>query len=441
MTMKIKAVVISSKRPMKDSQVKWMGQIPETWTTPKLLYVLSERISDGPHETPAYIDEGIPFISIDSLNDSKNINFENVKRYISEEDYMRYCKKTVIREGDILFSKAATIGKTAIVGKERFMVWSPLAIIKGDYHLVDNAYLYYLLNCDELIQTIALSGSMNTQINVGMREMEQARIPVPPLKEQRSIAHYLDTVCPCIDSAVEKTSEAIEEYKKLKQSIITEAVTQGIRPNREWKNSGNIWFEHIPYEWGMKRIKYLFSIQKHIAGKEGYTVLSITQKGIVPKNLSTNEGQLADSYKNYQWVHIGDFAMNHMDLLTGWVDISKYEGVTSPDYRVFSLKEKEEFDSQYYLYVMQMCYMNKIFYALGQGVSGMGRWRLQTDKFLNFTVPVPPINEQREIVEFLNGKCQQIDAIIRKKEQYLIELKSLKKALIYEFVTGKKEAV
>lgn len=108
--------------------------------------------------------------------------------------------------------------------------------------------------------------------------------------------------------------------------------------------------------------------------------MSITQRGIIPKDFSNNEGQFANSYANYQLVHKGDFAMNHMDLLTGWVDISKYEGVTSPDYRVFVLNDKNGMCPKYYLYMMQMCYSARIFYGLGQGVSGMGRWRLQADK-------------------------------------------------------------
>lgn len=159
----------------------------------------------------------------------------------------------------------------------------------------------------------------------------------------------------------------------------------------------------IPCNWVMKRIKYLFHIKKDIAGKEGYTVLSITQRGIQPKDLSKNEGQIAANYSQYQLLAPGDFAMNHMDLLTGWVDISKYSGVTSPDYRVFVLDDTEKNDSSYYLYLMQMCYFNRIFYGLGQGVSGMGRWRLQADKFMNFPVVVPPVDEQKEIVSYLNG--------------------------------------
>lgn len=174
--------------------------------------------------------------------------------------------------------------------------------------------------------------------------------------------------------------EKLEEYKL---SIITEAVTSGINPDVEMKDSGSVWFGNIPINWEMKRLKYVFHIQKDIAGEEGHTVLSITQRGIIPKDFSNNEGQFANSYANYQLVHKGDFAMNHMDLLTGWVDISKYEGVTSPDYRVFVLNDKNGMCPKYYLYMMQMCYSARIFYGLGQGVSGMGRWRLQADQIKN----------------------------------------------------------
>lgn len=242
-------------REMKDSGVEWLGEIPETWVIPKLLYVLRNKICDGPHETPNYIDEGIPFISIDSLNESKEINFSCVKRYISQEDYDTYSQKTRIEKGDILFSKAATIGKTAIVGDEKFMVWSPLAVIKRDVDKVDNDYLYYLLNCSHLIRHIALSGSMNTQINVGMRELEQARIPLPSLIEQRTIAAVLDRECSRIDGVLEKTRASIEEYKKLKQTVITQAVTKGIRPERKMKDSGKHWIGEIPVQWKLMRIK------------------------------------------------------------------------------------------------------------------------------------------------------------------------------------------
>lgn len=169
------------------------------------------------------------------------------------------------------------------------------------------------------------------------------------------------------------------------------------------------------------------------------TVLSVTQRGIVPKDISKNEGQMATDYSNYQMLNIGEFVMNHMDLLTGWVDVSKYNGVTSPDYRVFMLNDESISNSRYYLYMFQMCYFNKIFYSLGQGVSEFGRWRLQADKFLDFQVLVPSYEEQGEIADYLDTRIKEIDLLIMAKEKLVLELQEYKKMLIYEYATGKKE--
>ena len=254
---------------------------------------------------------------------------------------------------------------------------------------IDFYYLFYVLEAIDINPYITGSA----QPKLSQENLKNIWIPVPNVNIQKEIVCCIKDACIGLDNILEKTRSSIEEYKKLKQSVITKAVTKGVRGNREMKDSQSMWFGQIPDDWNMRKMKYIFKIQKYIAGEEGHTVLSITQKGIKPKDLSKNEGQLAESYSNYQLVHIGDFAMNHMDLLTGWVDVSKYEGVTSPDYRVFGLIDKDNYCSQYYLYLMQMCYTNRIFYGLGQGVSGLGRWRLQADKFLNFSITVPSYEE------------------------------------------------
>ena len=284
------------------------------------------------------------------------------------------------------------------------------------------------------------NGNFNTvRMRIPMEKLGVQLLPFPAIDEQKEIAKYLNEKCGEIDKVIAKTRATIEEYKKLRQAIVTDALTKGIRSNRAMKNSGNLWYGKIPSDWDIRKLKYMFRIKKDIAGKEGYTVLSITQRGIMPKNIASNEGQIAENYSNYQLVEPGDFAMNHMDLLTGWVDISQHSGVTSPDYRVFVLLDKENNHSQYYLYLMQMCYTNRIFYGLGQGVSGMGRWRLQADKFLNFTIPVPSYEEQKEIAEYLDKKCAEMDTLIARKTALLEEMESYKKSVIYEYVTGKKE--
>lgn len=270
-------------------------------------------------------------------------------------------------------------------------------------------------------------------------EMKKIQLPQPPINVQLKIVKIVKEKCVEIDNMIEAMTSSIDEYQLLRNEIIEQAITKGIDNCDELKNSGDKAFGMIPKHWDMKKIKRLFSITKNIAGEEGHQILSITQRGIIPKDISKNEGQMAADYSGYQFVNVGDFAMNHMDLLTGWVDISKYNGVTSPDYRVFVLKEADKNNKQYYLYVMQMCYFKQIFYSLAQGVSEFGRCRLQADKFLHYEIMSPPYDEQCRIAKYLDEKIGEINSIIIQKEKMIEELKAYKSAMIYEYVTGKKE--
>ena len=270
-------------------------------------------------------------------------------------------------------------------------------------------------------------------------EMAAIKFVMPPLVEQQAIAGYLDEICSQIDEIIAEAKASIDEYKKLRIAAVNDAVTHGIH-NNAIKDSNVDWIGKIPDNWKIIITKRLFKIKKDIAGKEGYTVLSITQKGIVPKVFG-GKGQFAADYSNYQLVNKGDFAMNHMDLLTGWLDISEYDGVTSPDYRVFVPTGYEDIYAPYYKYVMQNCYSCRIYYGLGHGVAGMGRWRLPADMFLNFKLPMPPKAEQKEIVEFLDKRTKDIDSLIAEKESLINDLEAYKKSLIYEVVTGKRRVV
>jgi len=194
------------------------------------------------------------------------------------------------------------------------------------------------------------------------------------------------------------------------------------------------WMGTLPDGWEKKRLKYLFYIKKDIAGEEGHTVLSVTQQGITPKKMDA-KGQFASDYSKYQLVNPGDFVMNHMDLLTGWVDISKYAGVTSPDYRVFCVDEKAKICPDFYKFVFQLCYKHRIFYNLGQGVSGFGRWRLPANMFLNFMIPIPKEEEQVLIANFLKNKIEKIDSLIEQAKASIDEYSKWKESMIQEAVT------
>lgn len=203
----------------------------------------------------------------------------------------------------------------------------------------------------------------------------------------------------------------------------------------EYKDSGVAWLGEIPSHWDTRRLKRLFEIRKRIAGEEGHQVLSITQRGIKIKDIESNDGQQSMDYSKYQFVKPGDFAMNHMDLLTGYVDISQEFGVTSPDYRVFVVREGVECEPTFFLRLFQNGYRQKIFYAFGQGASEFGRWRFPTDQFNDFCFPCPPPAEQVAIATFLGRETGKIDALIAEQEKLLTLLAEKRQATISHAVT------
>lgn len=414
-------------RNMKDSGIGWLGQVPEDWEYVRLKHFYEfEKGKNASAYTQEYIGENegeYPVYSGQTENDG-------IMGRINSFDYnIEECLFTTTVGAKVMTPKILS-GKFSL---------SQNCLIMKQIKNCDNKYFYYMLfplfDYNKSLIPIYMQPSLR------MEDLKTYAFYAPNISEQKRIADFLDDEIGEVDTIIEKTKASIEEYKKYKQAVITEAIIKGLDKTVAIVDTDNIHIPKIPAHWQMKKMKYIFEIKKDIAAKEGYDILSITQKGIKIKDISKNEGQLAQNYSNYQLVDIGDFAMNHMDLLTGWVDISKYAGVTSPDYRVFRFIDATGCDAGYYLYLMQMCYMNRIFYGLGQGVSNLGRWRLQADKFLNFTIPEPPLEEQEEIADYLDVKCSEIDNLIAKKEAFVEEMEAYKKSLIYEYVTGKKEVL
>ena len=202
-----------------------------------------------------------------------------------------------------------------------------------------------------------------------------------------------------------------------------------------YKDSGVEWLGAVPEHWQVRKIRWLCEIRKRIAGELGYEVLSITQQGLKVKDLEGNDGQLSMDYSKYQLVEVGDFAMNHMDLLTGYVDISDARGVTSPDYRVFAIRDPAICHDKYLLYLFQMGYKNRIFFAYGQGSSQLGRWRLPTEQFNDLPLPLPPKFEQQGIAAFLDRETTKIDELVTEQRRLIDLLKEKRQAVISHAVT------
>lgn len=239
-------------REMKDSGIEWIGEIPANWGTRKNKYLLNSMYSGGTpsagnHDFYA-ADSGIPFVSISDM---------------SLTDYVRTTKKTlteagradknleILPIGTILYSIYATVGAVSELAIEATISQAMLALeLKST---VDKQYYKYCL-CS-MKDYIFGTANGNTQFNLNAEKVWNFAFPFPSLDEQKKIADYLDKQCAEIDAVIAKTKATIEEYKKLKQSVITEAVTKGIRGDRPMKDSGIEWIGEIPAEWLISRVK------------------------------------------------------------------------------------------------------------------------------------------------------------------------------------------
>ena len=215
--------------PMKDSGIEWIGKIPEEWNCFKLLYALEMPITDGPHETPVFYEQGIPFISADAIKNGK-VDFSRMRGYISYEYHLSCSRKYSPKPGDIYMIKSgATTGQLGYVDFDGvFDIWSPLAAIR-----VNNGYsskfLFYALSSDYFQKQVEEAWSFGTQQNLSMRKLEQLKVVFPKISVQHEIANYLDSKIIKIDSLIEKKKQLVEKLQEYRKSLISECVTGKVK--------------------------------------------------------------------------------------------------------------------------------------------------------------------------------------------------------------------
>lgn len=213
------------------------------------------------------------------------------------------------------------------------------------------------------------------------------------------------------------------------------SLTKTYQKYSEYKDSGVEWLGQIPKEWSVGKVKEIFSLSKEkISGSAETNILSLTQKGIKPRDISSNEGQIAATYEGYMHILKGDIVLNPMDLITGFVDSSKLEGIISPAYTVIR-KRNKNINSQFYNYFFQKHYYEKIFSPFGVGVSIDHRWTLKDNTLLNFPIIKLDLAKQQQMATFLDQKLSFIDQIIEKKKKLIELLKEKRTAVINQAVT------
>ena len=408
---------------------KWYSNIPDLWKEVPLFSVVEEiNIKNNP----------IIFNNVLSLTNTRGVipyEEKGNQGNISKTDVSQY--KIAYKDTIIINSMNLKIGSVGYSNYDGCV--SPVYYVIKAKDKALTKYISYLFqtNFQKYLGQYG-KGIMEIREKISLYDILHTYIPLPNLNEQKRIVEYLDKKINEIDEIIELSVKEVELLNELKQSYISNLIKHGIG-NVERKESGVDYIGKIPTNWNVEKIGRLFEIKKRIAGTEGYDVLSITQKGIMIKDIESNDGQLASDYSKYQFVEIGDFAMNHMDLLTGWIDCSNYFGVTSPDYRVFNFIDSKNKIKEYFLYLFQSFYKEKVFFGFAQGVSDLGRMRLQREQFNSMLIPVPPYEEQKEIVNNIDIEVSKIDDLIKYREKSIEKLNEYKKSLIYEVVIGKKE--
>lgn len=414
----------------KYSGVEWIGEVPEGWKIKKLKHIAKIKTGYTPSkaEEDNYSADGIIWVKPDNLNQFTPI-------IDSKEKIARQAIKdaSVIPKNSVLVCCIGSIGKFGVAGVDLVTNQQINSLIFNSS--IEVRFGKYLISTAESEHIKEANGNVVKILNTE----GQGRIffAIPSRDEQAAIANYLDRKTAEIDRLIANKERLVELYEEEKTAMINQAVTKGLDPDAPMKPSGIDWLGDIPEHWETRKLRYLFEIKKRIAGELGHDVLSITQQGIKIKDTESMDGQISSDYSKYQVVEKGDFAMNHMDLLTGYVDISEYDGVTSPDYRVFSLIAPSTVD-RYFLYLFQMGYKNKIFYAFGRGAAQFGRWRFPSDEFKEFKFPLPPDrDEQKAIAKHIETECSRLDTIIDKFKKQIKLIQEYRRTLISEVVTGK----
>lgn len=413
-------------REMKDSRIEWIGAIPQNWQLSKIgsLYTQrNEKVSDKDYQPLSVTMQGIlPQLATAAKTDDGD-------------------NRKLVRVGDFAINsrsdRRGSCGISPLDGSVSLIniILTPRTAMHPGYY---NWLFHTTLFADEFYKWG--HGIVADLWTTRWQEMKSITVPVPEYAEQERIAAFLDAECAEIDAVLEKTRASIEEYKKLKQAIITQAVTKGIRGDRPMKDSGIEWIGAIQKDWGSNTIAQLCSqVKCKNTRLQEKNLLSLSYGKVKRKSIDTVEGLLPESFDGYNIIEKDDIVLRLTDLQNDHtslrVGLAEERGIITSAY--LTIRNRSNMCTKYLYYYLHSFDIAKGFYGMGAGV----RQGLNWDGVKWLKVLVPSVSEQEHIVAFLDAESEKLDALIAKKQQYLTEIENYKKSLIYEYVTGKKEVV
>lgn len=421
-------------RKMKDSGIEWIGEIPTDWSIGFAFQIFTpvKNRNIGLLETNL-LSLSYGKIKHKSINTTEGLLPESFDSYNIIE-----CDDIVLRLTDLQNDhKSLRVGRST----ERGIITSAYLTLRPSNNSFSQ-YMYYFLYSFDICKGLYGMGSGVRQ-GLNWDDIKHLQILLPTLAEQQRIAAFLDRKCAEIDSIIADTQKTIEEYKALKQSIITEAVTKGVRGERKMKDSGVEWIGDVPEEWEVIPVKYVAEFQpscdmsnltddsiitylpmEHL--KNGYYIQNTAFYGSVASSLTPFMNGDIVMAKVTPCFENGNIAIMN--------DLSSGVGMGSSELFVYRPLDVQ---TKYLLYWLQNILFKQAACATMTGTGGLKRVSPYFAKHSKMTLPC--YKEQLEIIRYLDEKCTSLDKLIESKQQLLTELESYKKSVIYEYVTGKKE--
>lgn len=410
---------------MKSSNTEWLGDIPAEWDVAQIgnYYELrNEKVSDYDFEPLSVTMKGIvPQLATAAKSDD-------------------HSNRKLVKKGDFVINSRSDRRGSCGISPLNGSV-SLINIVMEPRGEMNPQYYNWLFHTEQFADEFYKwgHGIVDDLWTTRWQEMKKILIVAPSPDEQQAIADYLDETCSKIDEIIAEAKASIDEYKELKQSVLCDTVLRGLNSQIALKNSGASWIGMIPEHWKTVKLKWHLRRMdpKNPGEKE---VLSLYRDyGVIPKNSrNDNHNVTSEDTSKYKYVRVGDFVVNKMKAWQGSVAVSDYEGIVSPAYYVYHFLD-DVFNKRYFHHLLRSCYKEE-FMRLSGGIR-IGQWDLSSNALDNIILLVPPKNEQDDIVEYLDNKLPQIDALIAEKESLINDLEAYKKSLIYEVVTGKRKVV
>lgn len=426
-------------RQMKSSGVEWIGDIPEKWNVRKLFQVFTQVKNKN---------QGMVETNLLSLSYGK-IKQKNIETSFGllPESFETY---NIIDKNDIVLrltdlqndQKSLRVG----LSTQRGIITSAYVTMRAKNPRMA-PYLYYLLHTFDIEKGFYGMGDGVRQ-GLNWDELKHLSFVLPSLSEQQKIADYLNEKCGAIDEIIAKMEQSVEEYKKLKQAAITEAVTKGIRPNRKMKDSGIEWIGEIPEDWETIKLRYLYRCQNGIsksADNFGHGYPFVSYKDVYDNDVlpTTVEGRCEanEEERSRYSVQKGDIFFTRTSETIEEIGLTSIclETIDNATFAGFLIRCRPFTKKLIFGYSKYYTASSHLRFYFVKEMNLVIRASLSQDLLKNMKMLIPPLEEQKEIADYLDKKCAEIDTLIEKKQKFLTELATYKKSMIYEYVTGKKE--